>query len=143
MHHAFLTCRILLSDSCPTVRPKRFPVTPDLKLYCGQEFDLENTLSSREVRIEVHGFNLPALVGASLNEVAKIPEGVAALLAYLGRLFTAGIELFDRALEAYPQGVGGNEQHFAHGARDPVTIGVDVVHRRELGGDLGAQTVRK
>ena len=66
--------------------------------------------------VKIHSFNLAALVGASLDEVAKVPERIAALLAYLECLVAAGIELLDRALETDAQRVGWDQQDLAHGA---------------------------
>ena len=97
-----------------------------------REFALEAALSARRVRIQVHRLNLAALVGASLDEVAKVSQGITTFLAHLDRLIAAGVELLDRALEADPQRVGGDEKDLAYGARDAVAVGVDVVQRRKL-----------
>ena len=68
------------------------------------------------MRIQIHRFDLVALVGAPLDKVAKVLERVMALLAHLHRLITADIKLLDRALETDAQRVGGDEQDLAHGA---------------------------
>lgn len=59
--------------------------------------------------IKIYRLDLAALVGTSLNEIAKEPEGVVALLADLECLVTAVVELFDRPLKADPERVGRNQ----------------------------------
>lgn len=59
--------------------------------------------------VKIYRLDLAALVGASLNEIAKKPEGVVALLADLECLVTAVVELFDGALKADPERVGRNQ----------------------------------
>lgn len=83
--------------------------------------------------IEIDRLDLPALVCAPLDKVSKVAHGVAALLASLHCFFAASVKLFERTLQTNPQRVGWDEQHLAGGARDTITVGVRVVHGRELG----------
>jgi len=98
---------------------------------------------ARWMTIEVDALHHAALAGAFPHQVAKVPERLVALGAHLERLVAAAAQLLDRVLEADAQRVGGDAQDLAHRARDPVAVDVDVVERRELVRNLGAEAVRK
>lgn len=77
------------------------------------------------------------------NEVGEVLQCAFALSAYAQRLVAAAAELLDGALQTNAERIGRETKHLADRASDASAIGMHIVDRSQLAGDLGVETMRE
>lgn len=76
-----------------------------------------------------------------MDKIAKVLESDITLATHAERLIATAAELLNRALETDAERVSREAEDFASRARDPGTVGMDIVDGRQLGRDLGVEAV--